>query len=338
MADRMNEAWLVAGRPKGADLSGVLLWNEAPARAPEAEEILVRIVYLSIDPTNRVWMNDADSYLPKLRMGETMRGIALGVVEESKSAHYKPGDLVQGLLGWQKYATVSANQVSPVPKLPIPLTAEFGLLGHIGLTAYYGLLDVAQAKEGETLVVSAAAGAVGSLAAQIGKIIGMDVVGIAGGEEKCSWLRDELQLDDVIDYRKGNLDHALHRACPDGIDVYFDNVGGEILDAVLGQIRLNARIALCGMISQYNDTKPRGPSNFGNLLVRRGRIQGFIVLDYLPRAMEATKKLLEWHLEGKLKYRVDVMDGLRSAPAALEKLFAGANKGKMLVKVSEEPA
>ena len=227
--------------------------------------------------------------------------------------------------------------MTKLPPIPLPLSAHFGLLGHIGLTAYFGLIEVAQAKAGETLVVSAAAGAVGSLAVQIGKILGMRVVGIAGGPEKCRWLIEELGADGVVDYKSEDVAEGLRRTCPNGIDVDFENVGGRTLEAVLGRINLNARIALCGMISQYNASGPEpGPSNLGRLLMQRGRIQGFIMLDYLGRAQEGVEKLIGWHLAGRLKYRLDVSDGLALAPAALGKLFTGANTGKVLVKLSEE--
>jgi NADPH-dependent curcumin reductase CurA len=213
------------------------------------------------------------------------------------------------------------------------LTAYFGLFGHIGLSAYFGLLDVGKPRAGETLVVSAAAGAVGSLVGQIGKIKGCRVVGIAGGEEKCRWITDELGFDAAIDYKSENVLESLKKHCPGGIDVHFENVGGEILDAVLSQINLGARIVLCGLISQYNATEPvPGPYNFANILVRRARVEGFIVMDYMNRAQEAMAELGKWLAEGKIKYRVDVVEGIENAPRAINKLFDGSNKGKLIVK------
>jgi NADPH-dependent curcumin reductase CurA len=213
-----------------------------------------------------------------------------------------------------------------------------GLLGHIGLTAYFGLIDIGQPKEGETLVVSAAAGAVGSLVGQIGKIKGCYVVGIAGSDEKCRWLKEELGYDAAINYRTEKIYDALKRECPKGIDIYFDNVGGEILDAALALINLRARIPLCGMISQYTATGPTpGPSNLARLIMCRARIEGFLVSDYLPRANEAVPQLLGWMQSGKLKFKVDVAEGLESAPRAINKLFEGTNTGKLVVKISEEP-
>jgi hypothetical protein len=219
------------------------------------------------------------------------------------------------------------------------LTAYLGLFGIIGPTAYFGLLDIGQPKAGETLVVSAAAGAVGSLAGQIGKIKGCRVVGIAGSDEKCRWITEELGFDAAINYKTEPVQERLKTHCPDGIDVYFENVGGEILDAVLSLINVRARIVICGLISQYNAKEPvPGPYNFRAILTQRARVEGFIILDYRDRFMEAFEALGRWLAEGKLHYRVDVIDGLENAPRALNKLFDGSNKGKLIVKVSEEPA
>ena len=332
-----NAAWHLTARPVGLPTAADFTWRESrlPDLAPG--QVRVRNIWLSIDPTNRIWMNDADSYLPKIELGEVMRGIGIGRVEESRDASLQAGDLVQGMLGWQRYCLIPAKALNRLPPIPLPLSAHFGLLGHIGLTAFFGLTDVGQARAGETLVVSAAAGAVGSLAVQIGKNLGMRVVAIAGGAEKCRWLSDELGADAVIDYKAEDVDAGLQRTCPDGVDVDFENVGGRTLDAVLGRIKLGARIVLCGMIAQYNATAPEpGPANLARLLMQRGRIQGFIVLDYLDRAAEAAEKLIAWHLAGRIKYRLDVTDGLEQAPAALGKLFAGTNTGKVLVRVSDE--
>lgn len=337
MSPKINAAWHLASRPAGLPTAGNFEWRETNLPELAEGQAQVQTIWLSIDPTNRIWMNDADSYLPKLQLGEVMRGIGIGRVLASRDAGLQAGDLVQGMLGWQRCCVSPARALSKLPPLPLPLSAHFGLLGHIGLTAYFGLTDVAQARPGETLVVSAAAGAVGSLAVQIGRNLGMRVVAIAGGAEKCRWLSDELGADAVIDYQAEDVADGLARACPEGIDVDFENVGGRTLDAVLARINLGARIALCGLISQYNASAPEpGPSNLAHLLMQRGRMQGFIVLDYLDRAHEAAEKLIAWHLAGRLKYRLDVSDGLESAPSALRKLFTGANTGKVLVKVSDE--
>ena len=337
MSTHSNAAWHLVSRPAGEPAASNFEWRETTLPELAEGQVRVRNIWLSIDPTNRIWMNDADSYLPKIPLGDVMRGICIGRVEESRDASLQPGDIVQGLLGWQRYYVGPAMGLNKMPPIPLPLSAHFGLLGHIGLTAYFGLTEVGQAKAGETLVVSAAAGAVGSLAVQIGKNLGMRVVGIAGGTEKCRWVSEELGADAVIDYKAEDVAAGLRRTCPDGIDVDFENVGGRTLDAVLGRINLGARIALCGMISQYNATGPEpGPSNLAHLLMRRGRIQGFIVTDFMGRAREGVEKLIGWHMAGKLKYRLDVSEGLELAPAALSKLFSGANTGTVLVKVSEE--
>jgi NADPH-dependent curcumin reductase CurA len=264
-----------------------------------------------------------------------MRGGGIGVVEESRNPNFKAGEHVSGLLGWQEYAVTDGAGLTKLPDNPaIPLTAYMGLFGHIGLTAYYGLLDVGKPKAGETLVVSAAAGAVGSLVGQIGKIVGCRVVGIAGSDEKCQWLTEELGFDVAINYKKENVLEALKRACPNGIDVYFENVGGEILDSVLALINIGARISLCGLISQYNATeRVPGPYNLAMLIVKRARIEGFLVTDYMDRAQEAMAQLGRWLMEGKIKYRVDVVEGLEQAPRAVNKLFDGSNQGKLVVKI-----
>jgi NADPH-dependent curcumin reductase len=279
-----------------------------------------------------------ENYLPPLAIGEVMRGFGIGVVEQSRNAKFPEGTLVQGFLGWQDYAIADGTNLSELPKDPsVPLTAYLGLFGFIGMTAYFGLLDIGKPKAGETLVVSGAGGAVGSLVGQIGKIKGCYVVGIAGSEEKCRWLKDELGFDATINYKTESVLESLQQYCPNGIDVYFENVGGEILDAVLSLINLRARIVLCGLISQYNATEPvPGPYNFVNILIKRAKVEGFIVLDYFNRAQEALADLGQWDAQGKIKYRVDAIDGLENAPNTINKLFDGTNQGKLIIRVSEE--
>lgn len=334
MTERINRQWRLAARPVGNFKDSDFKWTEEPVPALNDGEVLVHNQYLSLDPTNRGWAS-TDTYLPAVKLGDVMRGGALGVVEESRNPNFKTGDLVSGLLGWQEYAVSNGAGIGKLPQMPgLPLTAYMGLFGHIGLTAYYGLLDIGMPKEGDTLVVSGAAGAVGSLVGQIGKIKGCHVVGIAGTDEKCKWLTDELGFDAAINYKTEKVPEALKRACPKGIDVYFDNVGGEILDAALAQINLGARISLCGMISQYNATdRPAGPSNLAMLIIKRARMQGFLVSDYMDRASEAMAALGRWLMEGKIKYRVDVVEGLDQAPRAVNKLFDGTNQGKLVVKI-----
>jgi NADPH-dependent curcumin reductase CurA len=331
-----NQQWRLAARPEGLFRESDFRWVEEETPALEESQALVRTVYLSLDPTNRGWAA-GDTYLPAVPLDSVMRGIGVGRVEESRDPSLAPGDVVSGLLGWQRYAVLPASQLTKLPPIPLPLSAHLGLLGHIGLTAWVGLLRIGQPKAGETLVVSAAAGAVGSLVGQIGKIQGMRVVGIAGSDEKCAWLTGELGFDAAVNYKKAPIFAPLRRACPDGVDVYFDNVGGETLDTVLSLVNLRARIVVCGLISQYNATAVHpGPKNLPNLLVKRARMEGFIVLDHLADAERATADLVRWHLAGKLRYRLDVVHGLEKAPAAVNRLFDGTNTGKLVVRVSGE--
>ncbi|HUV13501.1 MAG TPA: NADP-dependent oxidoreductase [Acidobacteriota bacterium] len=334
-----NRMWCLASRPVGLAKTSDFTWSEVAVPEVMPGQLRVRNVYLSLDPTNRGWINPNPTYMPPVQIGEVVRGLGLGVVEESRNPSFNEGDLVQGLLGWQVYQVSDGEGLSSVPRSPsLPLTAYLGALGHIGLTAYFGLLDIGKPKAGETLVVTAAAGAVGSLVGQIGKMKGCRVVGIAGSDEKCNWLKEDLGFDSTINYKSANIEEALREACPDGIDVDFENVGGRILDTILGQINLRARIVVCGLISQYNATRPvAGPYNFPNVLIRRARVEGFIVLDYLDRSSEALSEMAEWLVSGKLKYRVEVVQGVESAPTALNKLFDGSHTGKLIVQVSAEP-
>jgi NADPH-dependent curcumin reductase CurA len=314
-------------------------FHEEPVPALAEGQLVVRNIYLSLDPANRGWVTDLPSYVPPVPLGEVMRGIAIGVVEDSRHPGFQPGDMVQGMLGWQSYLLSDGGGLQRLPRdTGLPLTASLGLFSHIGLTAYFGLLQIGKPRAGETLVVSAAAGAVGSLVGQIGKLKGCRVVGITGSEEKCRWITDDLGFDHAINYKAEPVVEKLQECCVEGIDVYFDNVGGEILDAVLGRINKHARLVICGLISQYNAEEPvPGPFNFANILVRSARVEGFIVLDFLDRAGAALKDLGQWLAEGKLQYRVDIVEGLENAPSALNKLFDGSNRGKLIVQVSEEP-
>jgi NADPH-dependent curcumin reductase CurA len=335
MTQRTNRQWRLAARPVGKFKDSDFRWSQEPVPELREGELLVHNEYLSLDPTNRGWANEVDTYLPAVKLGDVMRGGAIGIVEESRNPAFAPGDRVSGLLGWQEYAVSDGTGIGKLPEIPgMPVTAHMGLFGHIGLTAYFGLLDVGQPKAGETLVVSAAAGAVGSLVGQIGKIVGCRVVGIAGSDEKCRWLTGDLGFDAAINYKNGNVLESLMQECPGGIDVDFENVGGEILNSVLALINLGARVSLCGMIAQYNATERMpGPSNLFMLIVKRARIQGFLVSDYMARASEAMSALGRWFKEGKIKYRVDVVEGLEQAPSAVNKLFDGSNQGKLVVKI-----
>jgi NADPH-dependent curcumin reductase len=338
MSSRMNHQWRLAARPVGNPSTSDFSWAEESLPVPGEGQVLVRNLYLSLDPTMRGWMSDAPGYMPPVNLGAVMRGTTVGRVVASNAPSIAPGSLVTGLLGWQEYAAADARAVSVLPELPgIPMNAYLALFGHIGMTAYFGLLDIGKPKAGETLVVSAAAGAVGSLVGQIGKIVGCRVVGIAGSDAKCRWLTEELGFDEAINYKTGPIYPQLRKACPDGIDIQFENVGGEILEAALSLINLRARIAVCGLIAQYNATeRVPGPSNLGMLIVRRARMEGFLVSDYMARAGEAFEALGKWYAEGRLQYRADEVEGLQNAPAALNRLFTGENTGKLMVKVGED--
>jgi NADPH-dependent curcumin reductase CurA len=339
MQEKINRKWCLVRRPVGSIKESDFELREETISQLEANEILVRIIYLSLDPANRGWVREGKSYIPPVEIGEVMRGIAIGVVEQSKNHAFQNGDIVQGMLGWQEYAITEGKGLKKLSVDPsLPLTANLGLFGIIGPTAYFGLLEIGKPEQGETLVVSGAAGAVGSLVGQIGKIKGCGVVGIAGSEEKCRWLTEKIGLDAAINYKSEVVAERLQALCPNGIDVFFDNVGGKTLDAVLGFINVKARIVICGMISQYNAVKPvPGPYNFRCILTQRARVEGFIVLDYANRYDEAYRELAKWLSEGKIQYRVDVVDGLIEAPSAINRLFDGSNQGKLIVKVSDEP-
>ena len=320
------------GRPDASNFESV----EEPAREPGDGEVLVKTNYLSLDPAMRGWMTDRKSYIPPVQIGEVMRGLTAGVVVRSGHPDYSPGDRVTGGMGWQTYATIAAKELHKVPP-QVPLTLAMGPLGMTGMTAYFGLLDVGQPKEGETVVVSGAAGAVGSIVGQIAKIKGCHVVGTAGSDDKCEWLK-ELGFDEAINYKTTeDLGASLRKACPKGVDVYFDNVGGETLDAVLALINFRARVSICGAISQYNATEPvPGPYNYLSLLINRARMEGFIVFDYAKRYPEAQAEIGKWIQEGKIQAREDIVDGLANAPEALLRLFDGKNTGKLLIRVAEE--
>ncbi len=335
---RTNRAWTLAARPDGRFKPTDFAWAESPVPAVEDGQVLVRQIHLSLDPTNRGWANPTATYLPPLPLGSVMRGLGLGVVEESRHPEFVSGDYVQGMLGWQLYFVGDGRGLTRFDRRPgVPLDAYLSVFGHIGATAYFGLLEIGTPKSGDTLVVSGAAGAVGSLVGQIGRIAGCRVVGIAGSDEKCAWLTDELGFDAAVNYKGGSLPRKLRRACPSGIDVVFENVGGEVFDASLMLINKRARIVLCGMIAQYNEmVPPPGPRFLVNVLTQRARIEGFIVMDYAARYGEAFDALGRWIGEGRLTYRADIVRGLEHAPMAVNRLFDGANMGKLIVEVSSE--
>jgi NADPH-dependent curcumin reductase CurA len=332
--------WVLQRRPEGDIKPGDLVLVEEPIRDLDDGEVLVRTVYMSLDPTNRIWMSDREQYMPPVEVGETMRAGGIGVVERSRSDAFKQGDLVNpGLTGWSTHTIVPGAALSPVPKLPgVPLTAYMSVLGATGLTGYFGMTDICRPKPGETVVVSAAAGAVGSIAGQMAKHAGARVIGIAGGKAKCDWLTGDLGFDGAIDYKNEDVGAALDRLCPDGIDCNFENVGGEIMDAVYSRLNNFARMAVCGLISSYNDAGPvKGPTDFARVLMRRLLIKGFIVTEYLPRASEAFAVMAPMVASGELKWKVHVEDGLENAVEAVGRLFTGDHDGKLLVRVSPEP-
>jgi NADPH-dependent curcumin reductase CurA len=334
------QRWVLRRRPEGEIRPGDLELESQPIRDLAAGEVLIRTIYLSLDPTNRIWMSDQDQYLPPVQIGETMRGGGIGVVERSRSDRFKQGDLVNpGLSGWSTHTIMPEGMVNPVPAIPgVPLTAYMSVLGATGLTAWFGMVDIAKPQAGETVVVSAAAGAVGSIAGQLAKRRGARVIGIAGGKAKCDWLAGDCGFDAAIDYKNEDVGTALDRLCPKGIDVNFENVGGEIMNQVVSRMNNFGRVSLCGMISTYNVDGPvRGLDDFARILMHRLMIKGFIIIDYLHRAPEAFAELGPLVATGELKWKAHVEDGLENAVDALGRLFTGDHDGKLLVRVSPEP-
>jgi NADPH-dependent curcumin reductase CurA len=333
----MNRQVVLKSRPVGAPKTADFQIVETPLPAPGDGEILCRTIYLSLDPYMRGRMNEGRSYAANVALGQVMVGGTVGEVVESKHPAFAKGDLVAGYDGWQAYGVSKGVGVRKLDPKQAPISTALGVLGMPGMTAYVGLLDIGRPKPGETVVVSAASGAVGSAVGQIAKIQGCRVVGIAGGPRKCEYVVDELGFDACVDYKAEDVFAGLARACPQGIDVYFDNVGGDVLKAVLRLINVNARIPLCGIISQYNATElPPGP-NLAPILINRALIKGFIISDHLDRLPDFLRDCVAWLREGRLKYREDVVAGLDNAPAALIGLLEGRNFGKLLVSVSHDP-
>ncbi len=330
-----NRQIRLAARPVGLIAESDFSLGEVDVPELSNGEFLVRNLYLSLDPTMRVWMTDRPSYLPPVGIGEVMRGGGIGEVVQSKNDKYAVGTIVEGTIGWQDYA-VGTTGFQIVPK-GVPLTEAMGVLGMTGLSAYFGLNDIGKPKEGDTVVISGAAGAVGSVAGQLAKLKGCRVIGIAGSDDKCAWVKGELGFDDCINYKTESVPGRLKELCPKGIDVYFDNVGGDILNAVLARLRLRARIILCGGISSYSADKPvPGPSNYLALVSARAKMEGFLIFDYASRFNEARAELALLVREGTLKSRVDVVEGLENAPRAIRRLFEGENIGKLMVRIANE--
>jgi len=319
------------GHPKDSDFE----MRETQAAPLQDGQLRIAVKYLSIDPAMRVWMTEAKSYWPPVGLGEVMRSAGIGEVVESRNDKFPVGSWVSGMTGVQSELVSDGKgmQRFDASRLPHPGWA-LSLFGATGLTAYFGLVEIGSPKAGEVLVVSAAAGAVGSAVVQIGKALGLRVIGIAGGAEKCRFVKETLGADEAIDYKHENVAVQLKEICPDGIDIYFDNVGGEILDAVLKRLKLKARIVLCGGISQYNATgETRGPANYLSLISARGRMEGFVIIDYLHRAEEAIAAMTPWVKAGKLGSKLDIVEGLEKFPEALRRLYTGANFGKQLLQV-----
>jgi NADPH-dependent curcumin reductase CurA len=327
-----NNRVLLASRPSGWVSEANFRIEEAPLPQPEHGEVLVRNLWLSLDPYMRGRMSDAKSYVKGVELGEVMVGQTVGEVVASKHEKFKEGDKVLTQLGWQLYGTT--REAMRVDEKRAPLSCYLGVLGMPGMTAYFGLKEIGQPKPGETVVVSAASGAVGSVVGQLARISGCRAVGIAGGAAKCDYVRRELGFDACIDYKAGNLAAALKEACPKGVDVYFDNVGGEVFDTLLVRMNLHARVVVCGLISDYNATQPYAIRNWRAVLVNRIRLQGMIVFDWKERYGEALDALAGEFGQGRLKYRESVVDGLENAPRGLIALLKGENFGKQLVKLA----
>jgi hypothetical protein len=335
---QVNNQVRLAARPSGLPQASDWDIVAEPLRSPGAGELLVEISHISLDPAMRGWMNAGASYIDPVEIGDVMRAGAVGRVVVCEHPGFEVGDYVYSAFGVQEYALSDGNGVVKVDPSLAPLPCYLGTLGMTGMTAYFGLFDTAKLKEGDTVVVSGAAGAVGSAAGQMAKIKGAHVIGIAGGEEKCSWLVDELGFDAAIDYKAQDVRRALREAAPKGVDVYFDNVGGEILDAVLTRLARGARIVICGAVSQYNTTEAvRGPSNYLSLLVARASMTGMVVFDYAARFGQAAAEIAGWMQEGRLISREHVIDGgVEAFPETLLKLFTGENVGKLVLRVGSD--
>ncbi|MCE3602849.1 NADP-dependent oxidoreductase [Massilia sp. P8910] len=337
----MNQQFRLAARPVGMPKRSDWEQTTEPVRDISDGEIVVKALYLSLDPAMRGWMNEGKSYIRPVAIGETMRAGGVGVVVASKSDKFAVGDTVSGGIGVQQYwvgaADDKAGNFYKIFPAMAPLTTWLNTLGMPGMTGYFGLIESGQPKAGETVVVSGAAGAVGMTVGQVAKQLGCRVVGIAGGKEKCDFVVNELGFDACIDYKNSSVKDGLKEHCPDGVDVFFDNVGGEILDTVFTRINLRARIVICGAISQYNNTTPvKGPANYLSLLVNRARMEGIVVFDYADRYHVGVAAMAKWMKEGTFKSREDVVDGLENFPEALLMLFEGKNFGKLVLKVAEE--
>jgi NADPH-dependent curcumin reductase CurA len=334
MSPQINRQFLLARRPVGQASREDFIYQQVPVGELQPGQILLKNHYLSLDPAMRGWMNEGKSYIAPVALGEVMRALGVGEVLASSNEQFAVGDFVQGAVGVQDYFLGEPKGFYKIDPELAPLPRYLSALGMTGMTAYFALLEVGAPKSGDTVVISGAAGAVGSVAGQIAKLKGCRVIGIAGGQQKCESLISELGFDGVIDYKSEDVLAGLKRECPQGVNVYFDNVGGDILDAVLSRLAPKARVVICGAISQYNNTTAvKGPSNYLSLLVNRARMEGFVVMDYAARFAAAGQEMAGWMSEGKLKSREDIVEGLETFPETLQKLFKGENFGKLVLKV-----
>lgn len=332
----VNRQWLIADRPLGRGLKDSdFEFVNRQIRRPEDGEVLLKTLYLGFDPAQKGWMENIGGYVAPTEIGEVMRGSGIAQVLESNAAGLEPGDTVMGLVGWQEYPTLRAEGLTKIANDDL-LTANLGALGTTGMTAYFGLLRLGQPIPGDTVVISGAAGATGSMVGQIAKINGCRVIGIAGGAEKCRWLIDDLDFDAAIDYKAESVRIQLKEMCNQSINVFFDNVGGAILNDCLAHIAMHARVVICGGISRYETGQlPAGPENYFNLIFKRARMEGFIVLDYMSEYPEARRRMGAWIRSGHIKYKEDVQQGFENAPRTLMRLFSGQNFGKQLLKVAD---
>ena len=342
MTTLTNRQYRLAARPVGMTKSSDFNFFSEPVADPAEGEVLVKVLQLSLDPAMRGWMNEGKSYIPPVGIGEVMRAGGVGKVIASMDPKFAVGDHVAGTFGIQEYSLIDAKALSRggLNKIDLrmgTLSQWLNSLGMPGMTAYFGLLEVGQPKAGETVVVSGAAGAVGQTVGQIAKIKGCRAIGIAGGKAKCDFVVNELGFDGCIDYKDGSVKEGLKQHCANGVDVYFDNVGGDILDTVLARLNRKARVVICGAISQYNNTTPvQGPKNYLNLLVARARMEGMVVFDYADRYHIAVTEISHWMKQGRFKSREDIVDGIETFPETLNKLFTGANFGKLVLRVAKD--
>jgi hypothetical protein len=336
MSGDVNHQIKLAARPVGLPKRTDWQFTETRVPEPREGEVLTRVLYLSLDPAMRGWMNEGKSYIAPVGIGDVMRAGGIGEVVASNHPGFAVGDCVSGGFGIQEYAALDGAQLTKINPKVAPLPTFLNTLGMPGMTAYFGLLDVGLPAAGDTVVVSGAAGAVGATVGQIAKIKGCRAIGIAGGAAKCRYIVDDLGFDAAIDYKAEDVRKSLRAHCPNGVNVYFDNVGGDILDTVLAQLARHARVVVCGAISQYNNTTPiKGPSNYLSLLVNRARMEGMVVFDYASRYPQAIRDMADWIGEGKLKSREDIVEGLQIFPEALLKLFSGENFGKLVLKIAD---